>query len=194
MTALTPEEFMELFRQVKHAARRLENRGRYDVAYETPEREAFLAGERSPERPERFDDWDLNLRERTAAGARFERVRVMEDPLTPYNRFMIWSNAQNSRNGEDIRYLDRNRANELNLPDHDFWVFDSTQLVLMRFTKDDRSLGHDLITDPGLIARHEAWIDLAMAHATPWRDYVAEDHTRAEPPIRLHPEVTTGGP
>lgn len=85
-------------------------------------------------------------------------------------------------------------ANDLDLPDHDFWVFDSTQLVLMRFTADDRSLGHDLVTDPVSIARHEAWIDLAMSHATPWQDYLAEDRTRAEPPIRLRPEVTTGGP
>jgi hypothetical protein len=63
----------------------------------------------------------------------------------------------------------------------------------MRFTDDDRSLGHELVTDPGLIARHEGWIDLAMAHATRWTDYVAEDSTRTEPPIRLRPEVTTGG-
>nr|WP_156935480.1 DUF6879 family protein [Pseudonocardia spinosispora] len=117
----------------------------------------------------------------------------MDEPLTPYNRYMIWTNAQNERNGEDIRYLCRSRANELELPDHDFWVFDSTHLLLMRFTANDRPLGHDLISDPALIARHEAWLDLALAQATPWKDYVAEDPTRTEPPIRLQPGVTTGG-
>jgi hypothetical protein len=193
MAALTDDEFAELFRGIQRSARRLENRGRYDVSYETPEREAFLAGERPPERPIRHSEWDRNVRDKTTAGARFERVRIMDEPLTPYNRFMIWSNAQNSRNGEDIRYLTRDRANELNLPDHDFWVFDSAALVLMRFTADDRSIGHDLITDPETIARHQAWIDLAATNATPWRDYLAEDPTRAEPPIRLRPEVTAGG-
>jgi hypothetical protein len=117
----------------------------------------------------------------------------MDDPLTPYNRFMIWSNAQNQRNGEDIRYLCRSRANELALPDHDFWVFDSARLLLMPFTSDDRLLATQIVTDPELVARHEAWIDLAMAHATRWVDYVAEDPTRTEPPIRLTPEVTAGG-
>lgn len=194
MATITDAEFGELFHQVRHSARRLENRGRYHVDYETEGRDAFLAGQCSPERPERFIEWDRNLRERITDGARFERVRVMNEPLTSYNRFMIWSNRQNARNGEDIRYLARGRANQLDLPDHDFWVFDSAQLVLMRFTADDRALSHDLVTDPALIARHEEWIDLAMAHATPWQDYLAEDPTRAEPPIRLRPEVTTGGP
>jgi hypothetical protein len=84
-------------------------------------------------------------------------------------------------------------ANELDLPDHDFWVFDSTTLLLFRWTADDRWLAPDVITDPELVARHEAWIDLAMARATRYRDYIAEDPTREVPPIRLAGEVTAGG-
>ncbi|WP_051580126.1 DUF6879 family protein [Pseudonocardia acaciae] len=190
---LTDAEFFRLFFTVEHSARRLENRSRYDVEEETPDREAFLSGQQPPDRPARFTEWDQNVQAKTAAGARFERVRVMNEPLTPYNRFMIWGNAQNARNGEDIRYLARGRANELDLPDHDFWVFDSSRLLLMPHTADDRLLETQLITDPEMIAWHEAWIDLALTHATPWKDYVAEDPTRAEPPIRLRPEVTTGG-
>jgi hypothetical protein len=191
--ALGDNEFSTLFLNVQRSARRLENRNRYDVDYETPEREAFLAGERPSERPVRHNAWDRNLQHKTGIGVRFERVRIMDEPLTPYNRFMIWGNAQNRRNGEDIRYLTRSRANELALPDHDFWVLDSTQLVLMRFTADDRPLGHELITDPELIARHEHWIDQAMAYSIPWTDYVAEDPTRVEPPVRITSEVTVGG-
>ena len=194
MATITHGEFRDLFSAVRRSARRLENRNRYDVAAEAPDREAFLAGELPSVRPVRNIDWDMNLKRKTAAGVRFERVRVTDVPLSPYNRFMIWSNAQNARNGEDIRYLTRSRANQLDLPDHDFWVFDSAQLVLMPFTADDRLHEPELLTDPALVARHEAWIDLAMAHATPWQDYLAEDPTRAEPPIRLRPEETTGGP
>lgn len=190
---LTDEEFFRLFFDVKRSARRLENRRRYDVDTETPLREAFLNGQAPPTRPATWNEWHLNVREKTGSGVRFERVRVMDEPLTPYNRFMIYTNRQNDASGEDIRYLARSGANELDLPDHDFWVFDSTQIVLMRFTADDRWLPPDLIIDPQLVARHEAWIDLAMAHATPWKDYVAEDPTRAEPPVRPSREVTAGG-
>ncbi|MDQ3762303.1 MAG: hypothetical protein M3460_11630 [Actinomycetota bacterium] len=35
-----------------------------------------------------------------------------------------------------------------------------------------------------LVARHEAWIDLAMQHATPYAEYLAQDPTREEPSPR----------
>lgn len=55
-------------------------------------------------------------------------------------------------------------------------------LVLMRFTGDDRPLPHEVVTDPELVARHEAWIDLAMQHATPYHEYLAQDPSREDPP------------
>ena len=42
-------------------------------------------------------------------------------------------------------------------------------------------LDHELVTDPELVARHERWIDLAMAHATPYVEYLAQDPTRELP-------------
>jgi len=48
---------------------------------------------------------------------------------------------------EDIRYLDRDQANALDLPAHDFWIFKGTRLVLMYFTADGRHVGSELITD-----------------------------------------------
>lgn len=118
-------------------------------------------------------------------GARMERVRVVPESLIPYLRFEIRGNHGNRGNAEaseDIRYLLQARAHELDLPDHYFWVFDSEILVLMRFTGDDRPLPHEVVTDPELVTRHEAWIDLAMQHATPYAEYLAQDPTREEPP------------
>ena len=73
-----------------------------------------------------------------------ERVRVVPEPLTPYLRYEVRGNRGNAEGGEDIRYLLQARAYELDLPDHDFWVFDSEILVLMRFTGDDRPLPHEV--------------------------------------------------
>jgi hypothetical protein len=120
-----------------------------------------------------------------AAGRPFRRVRVMDEPLTDYNRFMIWTARRNVAAGESIRFLAMADANKLDLPDHDFWVFDSSRLVELRFTDDGRPLGHDLITDAEIVARHEEWINRAFAAATPYVDYLAEDPTRAWPPVRL---------
>ena len=112
------------------------------------------------------------------------RVRVMEEPLTDYNRFMVYCARASVHHGEAISFLTRTAAAALDLPDHDFWVFDSARLVELRFTGDDRPLDHDLITDPDLVARHEAWFERAFAAAVPWADYLAEDRTREEPPVR----------
>jgi hypothetical protein len=191
---LSNPEFDALFKTFELSARRWEARSRYDVEQERSELRKFLAGELPP-RYERVYAawWAENRRRKTAAGQRFERVRVMDDPLTDYNRYMVYAARHATGNGEDARFISRRLANELDLPDHDFWVFDSITLVLMRFTADDRSLGHDVISDPELVARHEAWIDVAMAHSTRYRDYIAEDPTREVPPIRLAGEVTAGG-
>ena len=99
---------------------------------------------------------------------------------------MIFSARRNVEAGEDIRFLSRSVANGLDLPDHDFWVFDSIRMVELRFTADGRPLGHDLVTDPAIVARHSRWLERAFAEATPWVDYVAEDPTRELPPIKLH--------
>lgn len=98
---------------------------------------------------------------------------------------MIYSGHWNVTAGEDVRYLSRADANALDLPDHDFWVFDSARMTELRFTDDGRLLGQDLITDPEIVAQHEEWVQRGFAAATPSADYVAEDPTRAWPPIRL---------
>jgi hypothetical protein len=190
---LNEQEYYKLFRTARKSIRRMESRGNYDAEHERVEREAFLAGERPYERPVRFSTWDQAVRAQRARGVTFEKVRVMDDPLTPNNRFRIWSNSQAARNDEVIRYLTRSRAIELDLPDHDFWVFDSEQLLLMPYTGDDRLMQTLLVTDPALVALHDGWLDLAWANATPYKDYLAEDPTRAEPPIRLPRDVPTVG-
>ncbi len=189
---LSSAEFDALFREFQHSARRLESRGRYRVAEEQPRLRAFLDG-KLPETYQRDPDWWTdNVAEKTSAGKAFQRVRVLHQPLTDYNRYMLYTCSRNAGAGEDIRYLHRERANELDLPDHDFWIFDSTTLVLLRFTADDRWLGPDLVTEPDVVARHDAWVRLALEQATPYRDYVAEDPSRVLPPVRLG-RPTPGG-
>jgi hypothetical protein len=174
--------FFELFTSFERTARRLETRDRYDIPGERESFQRFLAGE--PDDPDELilrDRWLSNLRTATAAGKRFERVRVVPEPLTDYLRFEVRGTRYNVDFGEDVRYVHRNQANALGLPAHDFWVFDSSRLVLMYFTADNRHLGSELITEPEMVQRHERWLDLAFEHATPHRQYLAEDPSREDP-------------
>src|SRR5262249_46981273 len=82
-------------------------------------------------------------------GRRYQRVRIVPEPLTDYLRYALRGTRQTVEAGEDIRYLPQARANELDLPDHDYWLFDDTRLALLHFTADDRPLGATLSTEPG---------------------------------------------
>ncbi len=186
MPTLNFAEFSELFESFERTAVRLEARPRTDVPSERADVEAFLAGRLPPRREREPDDpWSAMTERKAAAGSPLTRVRVMDEPLTDYNRFMVYCARASVHHGEDIRFLTLDTAAALDLPDHDFWVFDSARLVELRFTGDDRPLDHDLITDPDLVARHGAWFERAFAAAVPWADYLAEDPSREEPPVRI---------
>jgi len=176
---------LALFDRFEHSVLRLESRRHTDLASERAELRAFLAGELPEAYAWEPDAWTRMVTRQTSAGRPFRRVRVMDDPLTDYNRYMIYTGHRNVSAGEDIRYLSRADANALDLPGHDFWVFDSVRMTELRFTDDGRLLGQDLITDPEIVAQHEEWAQRGFAAATPSADYVAEDPTRAWPPIRL---------
>ncbi|HEU0088026.1 MAG TPA: hypothetical protein VFQ77_10310 [Pseudonocardiaceae bacterium] len=181
---ISGKAFGHLFRTFGHSARRLETRDRYRDPEEYEAFARYLAG--SPEDPSYVasrDYWlDGTVRTAIDAGRCFARVRVVPEPLTPYLRFGLYHCAFNVEAGEDIRYLTRDRANALDLPGHDFWLFDEERLALLWFTSDDRLLGAQVITEPPVVRQHTRWLDLAEAHATPYRDYLAADPSRAMPP------------
>jgi hypothetical protein len=185
MTVVSGAEFFALFQGFTRSARRLESRSHTHIEEEQPRLRAFLAGE-LPETCEwEATAWTEMVARQTAAGRPFQRVRVMDEPMSDYNRYLLYRTPYNLGAGEDIRYLGRDRANALDLPDHDFWVFDSEVVCLLRFTADGRPIGHDVIADPGLAARHEEWIFRAFGAATPYEQYVEADPTRVQPPIRV---------
>lgn len=185
MPTLSFPEFSALFETFERSAVRIESRPRTDVPSERLDVSAFLDGRLPPHRHrEPGDPWSAMTERHAAAGRPLRRVRVVEEPLTDYNRFMVYCARASVHHGEDIRFLPRADADALHLPDHDFWVFDSATLVELRFTGDDQPLDHDLITDPDLVARHEAWFASAWSAATPWAAYLAGDPTREAPPAR----------
>ncbi len=181
---LSSQEFLDLFRSFQHTAIRLETRDRYVVEAEQAALARFLAGQKiDPVYEHERAFWDQELvAQSVAAGKRFERVRVVPEPLTAYLRFSLRGAGYLTRAGENINYLGRAQANALDLPAHDFWLLDAERLVLLYFTADDRLLGSQTITEPAAVRQHARWFELAREHATPYRLYLAEDPTRDDPP------------
>lgn len=116
------------------------------------------------------------VRQATAEGRQFSRVRVVSFPLTDYTRFAMWVAGYTREAGDDIRYITREQA--AGLPNYDFWLFDSRKLLKMRFTDDDQFLGAEVIEDPAEIVRHNYWRDAAQHHAIERDEFVAKYEQR----------------
>ncbi|MEO3749160.1 DUF6879 family protein [Streptomyces sp. B6B3] len=160
------EEASHLFSEFEHTAWRLETQRGYASDQEIPEWQRFLRGDYvgcfDPTSP-----WDANIRRQTNEGKRFERVRIVDDPPTQGQLFLLASGLGNVEAGEDIRNLYRADARRLRLPDYDFWLFDSR--VIMKFDFDDEGtcLGVRLIEDPTEVLGACQVRDLAWHHAVP---------------------------
>lgn len=159
-------EFAELFTTFTHLAWRLETRLAYEV---DEERDAFQQYRQTGELDTGFlADWLATVRRATEAGRRFERVRVLAEPLTDYQRFEMAMAEHNRAVGEDIRTLTARRAWSLGLPElTDFWVFDDERVAKMHFTPTGRLLNVEVRDDPGTLARHMEWKALAWENAEP---------------------------
>jgi len=59
------------------------------------------------------------------------------------------------------------------LPQSDFWLFDSSVLYAMHYEPDGTWLGAEPVSDPDRIVAACRWRDAALYHAMPWREYIA---------------------
>ncbi len=108
-------------------------------------------------------------------GRRFARVRVVDLPMNDWARYSYVLSAHNVAAGEDIRYMER--SNAADLPDFDYWLFDSSRLVIMRFDESDRFVGGELVEDPSKIVQANYWRDAA------WHKAVRRDDFASEPSV-----------
>jgi hypothetical protein len=125
-----------------------------------------------------MQDWLSMIRDATGEGRRFARVRVTSLHFSNYNRWGYVIAQHNITAGEDIRYLTSQWAQELDLPNHDYWLFDSRKLLRMRFDEADRFLGGEIIEDPAEIVRHNYWRDAAWHHAVRRDEFATEEHPK----------------
>jgi hypothetical protein len=159
-----------LFREFRHTAWRLETRRGYASDRNSPKWSRFLAGEDIASDPD--NAWRENVRAQTALGKRFERVRLVDEPLTQGQEFLLASAPSNIAAGEDIRHLTRVQARELRLPDYDFWLFDSKFLARFAFDDEDTTLGVYVTEDPAEVLAACQARDAAWHHAVPAAEFV----------------------
>lgn len=166
---LTGQAFADFVLGYEHTAFRFEIRERYNEPEEAEQVRRFLAG--APDYAWN-EEWAAMMRKRTSQGQRMERVRVVDEPHSDYTRFGLDLARINVAAGEDIRYLPRAMAENLDLPGHDFWLIDSSSVGILRFGNDHVLLGAEILTDPEAVVRHSYWRNVAWHNAIPFMEYV----------------------
>lgn len=139
---MTPETFDALFDRFSFSVFRLEALPAY-AGGESDVR-AFLGGRPRQERSVRTSAWLARIAASTMAGKRWSRVRVLDEPLTDYQRYELEAYRESQAVGEEVRLVQRSTVGDLG---PDFWLFDGETpdafAVLMRYDIDGRIESRD---------------------------------------------------
>ncbi|EGX60079.1 hypothetical protein SZN_09161 [Streptomyces zinciresistens K42] len=153
-------EIGHVFADFRHTAWRLETRRGYATDRRSEAWARWKAGEDvTRDGP---TEWRRNVAEQVAQGKTFGRVRIVDHPLTEGQEFLLARAPGNVAAGDEVRYLWRDQAVQLGLPDCDFWLIDSRTLLRFAFDEDDTTLGVYVTEDPAEVlaacqARDAAW-------------------------------------
>jgi len=169
-TALTDGQFAQELSSYRKSAFRLELQPVYTVGSERELFETFRAGRpESPVTREGFRAYYRQVREKTDAGIRTERVRLADDPPTEYQRWIRYMDRWNIEAGEIIHYLPRATAQRVGLTGAfdgcDWWLLEDSRLIQLTFDNQGRLTSIDLTTDDTDLRQARAWRDLAIRTA-----------------------------
>lgn len=124
----------------------------------------------------RKQGWLDLLRNEAARGVHWHRVRLIQRPVSDYERYACeWGYAYNTAAGDDCRILDPG----LRATPPDFWLVDNEKVALMHYGHDGHYLGADLITEGAEVKRYVEIRDALWNEAEPfysWWDRHLEYH------------------
>lgn len=165
---ITVDQFDRLYETFEHTVWRWEAQPSYHEPGEAEPFRRWLAGE--PDDMTWLAEWLESVRVACDAGRRFDRVRVVHDPPTDYQRWGFDVAPANIAAGEDIRVLPVAVARDLGMPEYDFCFLDDRVVARMHFGSEGMT-GAELIEETGEVERHRAWRDAAWQHAVPFDEH-----------------------
>jgi hypothetical protein len=175
-SALTGAEFDALFDNFTTSVARLEALPAYAVGGAEGERlRAFHEGLPRPLRSVRTDPWLARIAVSTVMnGKSWTRVRVVDEPMTDYQRYQMQSHRESQAVGEQVRIIHRSKAGDVG---PDFWLFDEHTdhplAVLMHYHPDGRLDRRQLVDQPSQIAELAARMRRIDAGAVSLNEFLA---------------------
>jgi hypothetical protein len=152
----------------KESAFRLEKRPSYNMPEETEMLAAFMRGQKVwlPE----DHPWPLLVKRHCSTGKTMQRARVVDRPLTDYQRFELSLYPHSVEAGEQIHVYERGSIPEVFLYEVDFWLFDNRTVYILNYDAE----GHFLGTEPAYnMLLYRRIRDLALERSIPLADFTA---------------------
>jgi hypothetical protein len=172
------DEFDSYFDRFVTDVFRLETLQAYAVSEEDARLLAFRTGTPRPERSVRTEPWLARIAVTTAAGKNWQRVHVVDHPLSEYLRYELVGYVESQAAGEQIRIADRAADESLAELGEDFWLFDADSddayAVLMRYDDVGQFVGFEYADDHSTLERCRAERQLALRYSVSLNAYLAD--------------------
>ncbi len=176
---VSPEDFDALFDNFRKTAFRLETLPSYDVGDVGDEATRIHAIKEHlpvPDRSVRSDPWLARIARTTLdskAPKQWQRVRVVDEPLTEYQRIELVALVEAQAVGDENFLIPRAAVGDI----PDMWLFDSgrrkAHAVVMNYDTAGHWLGCQLVIDRPVLDRLEAAWERALAAAEPLNVFLA---------------------
>lgn len=174
-------DFDALFDSFRDTVFRMETLPAYHVGGAEADRiAAFQQGRPRPERSVRTSAWLARIAVTTVqASKRWSRVRVVDEPLTEYQRYQLESYRESQAAGEQVSLVHRARIKDtIRDLGPDFWLFDGdssdARAAVMRYTDDGQFVGFDLTDDAQTIMGLSFLQRTVQRMAVPLNTFLAE--------------------
>jgi hypothetical protein len=167
------EELTELCKGIRKSFMHLETRDAYGTETELPQWDKWRRGE--PDDGAWYAWWLEMLRGHRAAGRTCRRLRIVSEPLSEYQRWILSHVGAFVDAGEDTRYLPRPRLTAVALPGSgDFYVFDDELVLFLHYAGSGTNASYETTDDPQVVRTCRQAFETVWDMATPVRDYRPE--------------------
>lgn len=123
------------------------------------------------------DPWLRHIRDTTATGVRWWRVRILDYPLAEYAEFELHGYQGNAAAGEDVYVADRAWSPDLTNLREDFWIFDHQVAIRMIYNDSGHFVRPELANKTDL-DRYLGIRSVAIRHAVSLTDYLTHNEPR----------------
>ena len=169
MDSISYEYLTGLFTSFRREALHLEMRDSYGTAAEIPHLGKWEAGE--PDDTDWLQPWFDTVRAGVQVGKVFRRARIVSEPISDYQKWVLNDSRLFVEAGEDIRWVPRSRVSTVALPGNDFWLFDDQIVVFLIFAASGLVVDRQKTTDRTAIALCRTAFDAVWKLSIPDSEY-----------------------